>query len=145
MDRKSDAGIRTRIMLELKREPRIGWAEIGVELHHGVVTLKGSVTTYAKKLAAEEAAFRVAGVLNVVNELEVIRSGALIRTDEDLARAVRDVLEWDALIPGRRIRSTVSAGWVTLEGCVDRWREREAAEHTVLRLQGVVGVINQIR
>ena len=144
MDTTTDTGIRTRVMLELKREPRIGWAEIGVEVRDGVVTLKGSVRTYSKKLAAEEAAYRVAGVLSVANELEVIRAGDSVRTDEDLARAVKQALEW-ALIPGRRIRSTVSAGWVTLEGYVERWREREAAEHSVLRLPGVVGVINQIR
>ena len=44
-----------------------------------------------------------------------------------------------------RIRSTVSDGWVTLEGDVDIWREREDAEKAVLKLAGVVGVLNTIR
>ena len=34
---------------------------------------------------------------------------------------------------------------MTLEGEVDLWREREDAEKAVLRLQGVIGVINKIR
>jgi osmotically-inducible protein OsmY len=53
-------------------------------------------------------------------------------------------LQWDALVPDERIQSTVSDGWVTLEGNVDVWREREDAERSVLRLAGVVGVINKI-
>ena len=145
MDNKRDVEIRTRVLLELRADPRIGWAEIAVEVRHGVATLTGGVRTYSKKLAAGEAAHRVAGVLDVANEIEVIRGGVLGRTDDDLARAVRQILTQEARIFGKQIRATVSNGWVTLEGYVDRWRQREDAERSVLRLQGVTGVINQIR
>lgn len=144
MNKKSDSEIKTQVMRELKWDSRIGWAEIGVEVREGVVTLTGTVTNYAKKVAAQDAAHRVAGVLDVANEIEV-RPDGLVRNDRILARAVRHVLEWDAFIPDERILSTVSDGWVTLEGEVDLWREREDAEKAVLRLQGVVGVINKIR
>jgi osmotically-inducible protein OsmY len=144
MKRKSDSEIRTQVMRELKWDSRIGWADIGVEVREGVVTLNGVVTSYAQKLAAQEAAHRIAGVLDLANEIEVRPVGAIERTDEEIARGVRHVLDWDALVPDERIKSTVSAGWVTLEGDVDRWREREDAERTVLRLEGVVGVINKI-
>jgi osmotically-inducible protein OsmY len=144
MNRKSDSEIRTQVMRELKWDSRIDWADIGVEVREGVVTLNGVVTSYAKKLAAQEAAHRIAGVLDVANEVEVRPAGMIERTDEEIARAVRHALEWDALVPDERIQSTVSDGCVTLEGDVDRWREREDAERTVLRLEGVVGVVNQI-
>jgi len=52
--------------------------------------------------------------------------------------------EWDALVPDERIKSTVSDGWVTLEGDVDCWRERADAEQAVLRLVGVVGLTNKL-
>jgi osmotically-inducible protein OsmY len=42
------------------------------------------------------------------------------------------------------IQSTVSDGWVTLEGQVNYWRERTDAERAIRRLAGVVGVINKI-
>ena len=48
-------------------------------------------------------------------------------------------------VPADQIESTVSDGWVTLEGEVNRWRERQDAEQAVLRLDGVVGVINKIQ
>jgi osmotically-inducible protein OsmY len=42
-----------------------------VEVNDGVVTLTGSESIYAQKIAAPEAAHRVAGVLDVANEIEV--------------------------------------------------------------------------
>ena len=133
------------MLRELKWDSRISWAQIGVEVRDGVVKLSGAVSSYAKKSAAQQAAHRVAGVLDVANDIEVKPTGAFARTDSDIAKAVRHTLEWDALVPDERLRSTVSDGWVTLEGDVDIWREREDAEKAVLKLAGVVGVLNMIR
>ena len=144
MNKKSDKEIKTQVMRELKWDSRIGRAEIGVEIREGVVTLTGTVANYAKKMAAQDAAHRVPGVLDVANEIEVRPEGEFIKRDEELARAVRHVLEWDAFVPDKQIKSSVSDGWVTLEGEVGLWREREDAEKAVLRLQGVIGVINKI-
>ena len=69
MNHKRDVEIRTRILLDLKAEPRIGSVEIAVEVRKGAVTLKAQ-SELAKKLAAAEAAHRVAGVLVVVNGIE---------------------------------------------------------------------------
>ncbi len=66
------------------------------------------------------------------------------RTDADIARTVRLTLEWDPLLSDRRIRSTVSEGWVSLEGEVLTLREREDAERLVRVLAGVKGVHNLI-
>jgi osmotically-inducible protein OsmY len=143
--KKTDNEIKQQVLRELKWDSRIAWAQIGVEVREGVVTLSGAVSSYAKKSAAQQAAHRVAGVLDVANDIEVKPTGAFARTDSDIAKAVRHTLEWDALVPDERIRSTVSDGWVTLEGDVDIWREREDAEKAVLKLAGVVGVLNMIR
>ncbi|HSD45475.1 MAG TPA: BON domain-containing protein [Pyrinomonadaceae bacterium] len=142
--RKTDYEIKQQVLRELKWDSRIAWAQIGVKVHEGLVTLSGAVSTYAQKTAAQHAAHRVAGVLDVANEIEVNPTGDFAHTDEDIARAVRHTLEWDALVPDEHIQSTVSEGWVTLEGNVDVWREREDAEKAVLRLNGVVGVVNNI-
>ena len=144
MKRKSDSEIKQQVLRELKWDSRIAWSEIGVEVFEGVVTLTGAVNSYAKKQAAQDAAHRIDGVLDVANEIEVRPIGEFTRTDSDIALAVRHVLQWDALVPDERIQSTVSDGWVTLEGEVNVWRERQDAETSVLRLEGVVGVINKI-
>lgn len=144
MKRKSDSEIKGQVLRELKWDSRIAWSEIAVEVFEGVVTLTGAVNSYAKKNAAQEAAHRIDGVLDVANEIEVRPTGEFTRTDSDIALAVRHVLQWDALVPDEQIQSTVSDGWVTLEGEVDLWRERQDAETSVLRLEGVVGVTNKI-
>lgn len=144
MKRKSDVEIKQQVLRELKWDSRIAWSTIGVEVLEGVVTLSGKVNSYAKKRAAQEAAHRIAGVLDVANDIEVRPTGDITRSDADIAKAVRHVLQWDALVPDEQITSTVSDGWVTLEGDVALWRERQDAERAVLRLEGVLGVINKI-
>lgn len=110
----------------------------------GVVTLTGTVNSYAKKQAAQGAAHRMTGVLDVANEIDIRPAGDSTRTDLDIARAVRHVLQCDVFVPDQQIQSTVSAGWVTLEGKVGLWRERQDAERSIRRLEGIVGVINKI-
>ena len=145
MNKKSDGEIKNQVLRELKWDSRIAWSKIGVEVVKGVVTLTGVVSSYAQKLAAQDAAHRISGVLDVANDVEVKPEGLSVRTDADIALAVRHVLLWDALVPDERIKSTVSDGWVTLEGDVDFWNQRQDAEQTVLRLEGVIGVTNQIK
>jgi len=144
LQKRSDNELAQRIMRELKWDSRIEWATINVQVKDAVATLTGVVSSYAKKTAAQEAAHRVAGILDVANDIEVKPVDRFARTDTEIASAVRNALEWDALVPNELIRSTVSDGWVTLEGDVDYWREREDAERAILRLAGVVGVTNQI-
>lgn len=144
LEKRSDHELAQRIMRELKWDSRVEWATINVQVNNAVATLTGVVSSYAKKIAAQEAAHRVAGILDVANDLDVKPVDRFARTDTDIASAVRSALEWDALVPNEFIRSTVSNGWVTLEGEVEYWREREDAERAILRLAGVVGVTNQI-
>jgi osmotically-inducible protein OsmY len=106
-------------MRELKWDSRIPWASIVVGVSDGVVTLTGVVSSYAQKFAAQEATHRVTGVLDVANDIDVNPVDSFMRTDTEIASAVRNALEWDALVPNELIQSTVSDGWVTLEGQVD--------------------------
>jgi osmotically-inducible protein OsmY len=142
--RKSDLEIQQDVMRELRWDSRIGSTRIGVEVDKGVVTLTGTVENFARKHAATEAAHRVAGVLDVANDVQVHLPGSPGRTDTEIARAVRNALEWDVFVPDQHIRSSVSDGWVTLEGEVEFLREREDAGKVVRRLGGVRGVWNQI-
>ena len=141
---KTDSQIQQDVMREFRWDSRVKETEIGVEVDLGIVTLTGTVDSYAKKLAAREAAHRVFGVLDVVDDIEVRIPGTLARTDTDLAKAVRNVLEWDVFLPDTKITTTVSHGLVTLEGEVDNLVDRYDAERAVRRLQGVKGVANNL-
>lgn len=142
--RKTDAQIQQDVLRELRWDPRVDETDVGVEVDDGVVTLSGTVDNWARKYAATEAAHRVRGVLDVANDVVVKAPGTGAPTDTDIARAVRNALEWDVFVPDTRIRSTVSNGVVSLDGDVDTWTQREDAEAVVRNLAGVRGVIDVI-
>ena len=142
---KTDTEIHRDVINELKWDTHVKETEVGVEVDKGVVTLTGTVSSYAKKRAAEEAARRVAGVLDVANDVKINIPSSLTITDTDIAQAVRKTLEWDVFVPDKRIQSTVSNGWVTLKGEVRNMREREDAERAIRHLTSVRGVINDIK
>ena len=141
--KKSDAALKQDVIRELKWDPRIDETHVGVEVADGIVTLTGSSESYAERLAAQEAAHRVHGVSDVVNDINVKYSGA--RTDADIAKAVRHALEWDVFVPEQRIQSTVADGVVTLEGQVDHFSQLEDAARAVRLLAGVQNIINKIQ
>lgn len=140
---RTDTELLRRVQDELEWNPRVEGSGVTARVKDGIVMLSGFVGSYAHKIAAIDAVHQLAGVLDVADEIEV-RSPRQAKADEEIARAVRAALVWDVYIPDHRIQSTVSSGWVTLEGTVDRWEQREDAMRCVERLLGVRGVSNRI-
>jgi osmotically-inducible protein OsmY len=141
---KTDAELQQDVMNELKWEPTLRAAEIGVAVKDGVVTLSGYVDSYVKKLVAERAAERVVGVRAVAEEIQVRLPGSLKRSDEDIAGMVANVLEWNVLVPHDRVKVMVQDGLVTLSGEVDWGYQKFAAEEAIHHLMGVVWLNNRI-
>ncbi|OFY84498.1 MAG: ornithine aminotransferase [Bacteroidetes bacterium RIFCSPLOWO2_12_FULL_35_15] len=141
---KSDSEIQKNVMEELNWEPLLNASEIGVAVKNGVVTLSGTVNTYSKKLAAEEAAKRVLGVKAVAEDLEVLLAVHGKKTDADIAQAVINALKWHTSIPDEKIKVKVENGWVTLDGEVEWEFQRNSARTAVKNLAGVVGISNNI-
>jgi osmotically-inducible protein OsmY len=140
----SDTELQEDVLRELRWEPSIDAAHIGVSAKEGVVTLSGHVSSYAEKWNAEKAAKRVHGVRAVANEIDVKLPGTSKRTDEDIALAAVNGLKSNTLVPADKIKVTVSNGWVTLEGEVEWQYEKIAAENAVRYLPGVQAVTNLI-
>jgi osmotically-inducible protein OsmY len=145
MTYKTDDEIKNEVQFQIGWDSRIRQSEVGVIVKKGVVTLTGMVDSYAKKLAAQQAAHRARGVLDVANDIEVKILGDKARTDADIAQAARHALDWNVLVPANQIHTTVMNGWVTLEGEVEYYRERLDAERAISQLPGVRGVINKIK
>ena len=141
---RTDEQIQRAVLDELKSEPRLEPNEIGVSVKDGIVTLSGTVDSYLKRWAAEDAAHRVVGVKAVANDIEVRLPSSSERTDPDIAAAAVRALEWDAAVPTDKVSVTVSKGWVTLRGDVEWQFQKEDAERVVRRLTGVRGVTNLI-
>ena len=138
-----DSQLQQSVLAEFNWEPSVTAGHIGVTASAGVVTLSGHVDSYAKKYAAEAAARRVKGVKAVAEEIEVRLPFETKRSDEEIAAAAIERLSWNVSVPKESVQVKVENGWVTLTGQVDWWFQKEAAEHDIRPLHGVIGVSNQ--
>jgi osmotically-inducible protein OsmY len=139
----NDTKLQHDVLAELEWDPSVDASKIGVAAENGIVTLTGSVPTYAEKATAERAAKRVHAVRGVANDVVVKLAGST-RNDADIAAAALNVLRWNTRVPDDRIVVTVRNGWVTLEGTVEHWHQKNAAEHAIRDLAGVVGLTNDV-
>jgi osmotically-inducible protein OsmY len=142
---KTDAQLQRDVIDELRFDPAVGSAEIGVAVKNGVITLSGQLESYAKKYAAIRGTERVAGVRAIAEELTVVLAGSFHRTDVDLAHAVASTLTWDVQVPDDKVKARVEAGWVWLEGEVEWQFQSIAAERAIHNLTGVRGVTNLLQ
>lgn len=142
--KRTDTELDRAVTEELEWNPRVDDTGLAVSVKDGVVTLAGYVGNYGQKLAACDAAHRVGGVLDVIDEIEVRYTG-VAKSDAELAKNVRQALEWDFYVPDRDIKSTVSEGRVRLEGEVEHAHQREDAARAIERLHGLRGITNAIR
>lgn len=140
----SDMQVRSDVLDELDYDPSLDASNIAVMAKDGVVTLTGHVTSYAEKIAAEQAAWRVNGVKAIAQEIEVRLPGDKKLGDDEIAKRALNILHWDVLIQSDQLHVKVANGWITLSGEVPWNYQREAAEKAVRKLSGVTGVSNNI-
>jgi osmotically-inducible protein OsmY len=140
----TDRKLQEDVLAELSWTPSLTAGQIGVTASDGIVTLTGSVGSFAEKHAAEQATSRVNGVKAVAEEIEVRLSFDMKRSDADIAAAAVNRLAWNVYVPKDAVKVQVEKGWVTLSGHVEWHYEKDAAEEDLIHLLGVVGVSNQI-
>lgn len=143
---KTDSQLQQDVIAELKWEPLLREAEIGVSAKDGIVTLTGTVDGYAKKAEAEEAVKRVAGVNAVVEKIQVkYGSDGGKKDDNDIATEIVNAFKWNWEVPSGKVTARVEKGWVTLEGQVEWNFQSDAARRAVVNLTGVTGVSNYVK
>jgi len=140
---KTAETIKNNVEQELRWEPSVCATKIGVSVNDGVVELDGHVGSLYEKWAAERAALRVVGVTSVASEIIVDLPFESERTDEDIASAAANHLNWNSQVPDT-IKLTVSNGWITLQGTAEWQYQKEEAARAVRSLRGVKAVSNEI-
>jgi osmotically-inducible protein OsmY len=141
---RSDGDIRRDVEDELRWDPDLDATDIAVSVTNGVVTLTGFVRSYMEKYEAEVDAKRVAGVLAVVNDLQVRLPNIDERPDPEIARDAISRIKSELPYAWEKIRVMVRSGWVTLEGEVEWNYQRERAETAVRGVRGLKGLTNSI-
>jgi osmotically-inducible protein OsmY len=124
---KTDGQVEEDVVTDLKWEPSVDAARIGVEVKDEIATRAGHVNGFAEMWSAKRAAQRVSGVEALAIEINVKLQGLSHRTDTDVARRADNI---DAE--------------VTLTGDVHGWSEREQAANSAWNAPGVRNVMNKI-
>lgn len=153
----SDYDLREDVRDELAWDPRLNATHVNVAVKGGLVTLSGTVDTWAERYAACKAAHRVCGVRGVVDDLRLPPATSASRSDfgvhpqsptlssDAVRRAIEVALDRHATHAARHVHITVAHDKVTLDGQVPSWAERRAIEGAVRSTAGVKSVDNHLR
>ena len=141
---KTDKQLQQDVLAELKWEPKINAAHIGVEVSNGVVTLSGHVESFVEKWNAEQAAKRVPGVKVLAVELDIMLPNDNKRSDTEIAIAVSNALKHNIYRLDQFVKARVEDAYVTLTGEAQWQYQIDAATNAIRYLAGVVGINNRI-
>lgn len=142
---KSDNQIQLDVIDQLQWEPFLNAADIGVSVKNGVVTLSGQVDSFYKKIAAEDAAKKVAGVKAIAEDIQIGVLPEHAKTDTEIAGAILNALKWHTAVQEEKIKIKVDNGNVTLDGEVDWDYQRTNARQAIENLTGIKTITNLIR
>lgn len=115
---------------------------IDVSVRDGVVLLDDHVTSLTQKRIAGVLAWWVPGSRDVINGMDVVPPQE--DSDDEVAKAVRYVLEKNPLVKSDRIRVSVRNFVVTLEGSVPTDAQKDMAEFDAWYVFGVDKVVNKL-
>ena len=118
----------------------IGEIELSVE--NGVITLEGHVISVPHRLFAGVLGWWTPGRCDVINALDLQPS--YDETDEEVAEALRIVLEADPAVDAAQIRPTCRDWVVTLDGSVPSEEQKRRAEMDAWYVSGVERVENRL-
>jgi osmotically-inducible protein OsmY len=113
-----------------------------VNVQDGTVFLRGRVPSLSHKRLAGVLAWWVAGSQDVRNDLEVYPPEQ--DNDDEIADAVRLVLEKDPMLRPLQLGVQARDGVVILHGAVSTSDEKDLAEHDAWYVDGVKGVDSRI-
>jgi len=138
---RSDRTIAQRLRAAFEEAPEVDAATVQPEVKHGLVELRGIVSSLSALCAAERAAWSVGGVADVVNHLRVADT---VASPEDLAHQLEADLCACLSLPVGTVRADIVGGTVHLKGTVPSPYHRLAAEDLVRAHELVQDVVNEL-
>lgn len=140
---KTDEAIAQAIRDALRYDLRVDSYALTVHVREGVVTLLGGMSSLRARLAAEQDAGNVVGVLAVHNLLQVHVQNP--SPDTAIAGQIIAALADDAYVGSYAFSVTVNAGKVQLHGTVDAHFDQERAADVAAGSAGVVALENYVQ
>jgi osmotically-inducible protein OsmY len=150
-DGQPDLWVTTKIQAKYFIDDEVRARSIDVDTRGGVVTLRGTVDSYAIRRQAVALARNTEGVREVRDELQVDTSLAEVQDataaidDAWIATKIQSKYFLDPDVKGRTIDVSAAGGVVTLTGSVESDAQRKTAEQIAGETDGVRGVRNELQ
>lgn len=135
---KADSEIATEVKEALKYDLLTKNLEISVTVDDGIVTLRGNVSRYSKKLEASKMIYRLAGVKNVVNELNVVNEHAV--SDAEIISSIRTVFSIMEHFRDEDLVVSVHEGMVNVSGVLSSPRQQKMIRVLLSDIKGIRGI-----
>jgi osmotically-inducible protein OsmY len=114
---------------------------VQITVQNGLISLSGEVVWQYQKTAAEHAVRKLSGIIGVVNNITIRHTVC----PSDIKRKIEDALARHAKIEAGGIQVSIFDGnTISLQGKVDSWEERIAAENAAWSVAGVRSVENRL-
>jgi len=141
---RPDSEIKKDVEDELRWDPDIDAAYVGVVVRNGVVTLTGYVRSYMQKTQAERDAMGVMGTAGLANDIEVRLPYINNPPDPEIARDAVEKLRDELPYSSQFIKVTVKDGRLTLEGALEWNYQRDRADEAVRSVRGVIDITDNL-
>ncbi|MEZ5318533.1 MAG: BON domain-containing protein [Vicinamibacterales bacterium] len=139
---KPDGEVQQAVENALLLDPRVNSQRVDASVDHGLVTLRGTVTSPSAAEAARTDARHTVGVGSVRDHLKVEPASA--RSDAAIASDVRDAIGRNAFLDRQDVTVTAINGTAYLYGTVDSYLEKVEAERAASHVRGVAEVANEL-
>ena len=112
---KTDQELLQEIERELEWDPSARCEQVTVEVVESSVTLRGVVGAYSERGAAERATLRIAGVLEVDNQIALAPAAEADPDDAAIGEALQRKLDTHAELRHHAVHASVDERWLTLD------------------------------
>jgi osmotically-inducible protein OsmY len=137
----TDDEIASRALDVLHWDTRVPDGVVGITVQDGTVILTGTVDWQYQRQAAEDDIRKLSGVAGVINQIII----ASRPQTSDVQSRIQEALRRNADVAAEAIQVSVQDGKVILDGKVQSWKEREAAERAAWSAPGVRTVEDRLK
>lgn len=143
--KSKDEQIKKAVVDILYWDSRVDASNVDVEVKDGIVTLRGTVPSYAVKEAALFDTWKIPGVKKVNNNSFVkFPTSAKTLSDSQIETSIVKQLGWNDSTRNENIHVKVKKGEVTLEGHVDAYWKIFRAQQITSDVMGVTDIENKL-
>lgn len=138
---RTDAEIAEAVLNGLKWHAGIREDQIVIKVEDGIVTLHGEVDRAWQKTAVKDMVSKLAGVKNVIN-LIALKPGSV---QEDMEEKIQNAFKRNSTVNAGNISVSLRGHEIMLEGTVDSYEEKNAAENIAWSAPGIIEVDNRLK